>query len=189
MPSKKQALKEVLDIIQKLVSILVGLIAISGWFLTLKPTILKFSDNLPLFDISIEVQEEGASAWSKAILLTEVGTRINFRIQFINTKQETVNNVLIRSILPKSLTYVENSTRVYVSNNVNGVMVSDKIVSETGINIGSFTAGSNAWIYFSADISTDITNERGNHILRSIIQVNYGYGTVEDFADVCYTVE
>lgn len=133
--------------------------------------------------ITKEVQVDGAEGWSTAVL-AEAGDKINYRIQFKNTSKITMEDVIIRDILPKGLTYVEGSTKVYNANNPNGVKVSDNIVSDTGINIGDYGAGANAWIYFSVTVDQSMNEKCENTILRNVIQANGGYGTKEDYADV-----
>ena len=60
--------------------------------------------------------------------------------------------------------------------------VPDNILSNSGINIGHFGPGANAWVYFSADVEPLYTPH--NRILRNIIQMNGGFVTKTAHADV-----
>jgi uncharacterized repeat protein (TIGR01451 family)/LPXTG-motif cell wall-anchored protein/prepilin-type processing-associated H-X9-DG protein len=136
--------------------------------------------------VTKEVQKDGASAWSEAVT-ANAGDKVNYRIQFKNTGEVAMKNVIIRDVLPTGMTYVKGSTKVYNANNPKGVTVSDNIVSGTGINIGDYAPGSNAWIYFSATVDKSVAEKCNNSILRNVVQANGGYGTQEDSADVAVT--
>ena len=60
--------------------------------------------------------------------------------------------------------------------------MSDNILSNSGINIGHFGPGANAWVYFSADVEPLYTPH--NRILRNIIQMNGGFVTKTAYTDV-----
>ena len=135
--------------------------------------------------IVAEVRSENGQSFSKAIT-ARTGDRLYFRIQLTNKSDMLMENALIRTILPSGLTYIQNSTRVYTADNINGVSVSDDIISGTGINIGDYASGTSIWIFFSATVN-DIAGE--NSIQRSVAQSNGGFGTVEDYADIAITIE
>jgi len=134
----------------------------------------------------VRLDGTGSNAWTEAVKANP-GDIVNYRIGFQNLGSTTMNNVMIRDILPPGLTLVKGTTKVYNPNNPNGVIVSDNIVSETGINIGSYAANANAWIYFSAKVDSIDKLSCGNSILRNIVQANGGFGTREDKADVAVT--
>ena len=136
--------------------------------------------------ISLEVQIDGAKQWSKAVLAIP-GDKINYRIHIKNTGKIIMKNIVVRDILPPSLTYSEGSTQVYNSNNPEGVFVSDNIISDSGINIGNYAPGADAWIYFSAVVHP-AGNVYGNRILRNRIEFDGGQITKEDTADVAVTL-
>ena len=137
-------------------------------------------------EITKEVQVDGASAWSKAVT-AKSGDKINYRIHYKNTGDVRMNNVVIRDILPSSMTYVKNSTELYNSLNKNGVKVNDTVTSENGLNIGNYDSGADAWVYFSATVNKTVSERCDNTILRNVVQANGGYGTKEAYADVAVT--
>ena len=63
-----------------------------------------------------------------------------------------------------------------------GVTLSDNIITDMGVNIGDYAPGANAWIYFDATAS-EIPSSK-NVIYRNIIQACGGYGAKEQSADV-----
>lgn len=136
--------------------------------------------------VTKEVQVDGANAWSEAVT-AKSGDKINYRIHFVNSGEVSMQNVIIRDILPTGMTYVKGSTKLYNGSNPNGLAVSDNIVTNSGINIGNYAAGAGAWIYFSATINDSVSEKCSNTILRNVVQANGGYGTKEDSADVGVT--
>ena len=131
--------------------------------------------------VEIEARNREDAKWARAIL-AKSGDTVHFRIQFKNTGKVEMKNVLLRDILPPGLAYLEGSTTVYTGNHPEGVVVSDNILSNSGINIGHFGPGANAWVYFSADVEPLYTPH--NRILRNIIQMNGGFVTKTAHADV-----
>lgn len=131
--------------------------------------------------VEIEARNREDAKWVRAIL-AKSGDTVHFRIQFKNTGKVEMKNVLLRDILPPGLAYLEGSTTVYTGNHPEGVVVSDNILSNSGINIGHFGPGANAWVYFSADVEPLYTPH--NRILRNIIQMNGGFVTKTAYADV-----
>lgn len=131
--------------------------------------------------VDMEAKKADGTAWSKHVE-AKPGDTINYRIQYKNTGDIAMKNVLIRNILPPGLVYLEGSTEVYNSNNPEGVAVSDSIISSTGMNIGEYGLGANAWIYFSATVED--TGSISNKIQRNTVEMNGGFVTKTSFADV-----
>jgi len=75
------------------------------------------------------------------------GDQVQFQIQIQNTGNTTLQNVIIRDVLPPGLVYQTNSTLV------DGANVSDGIMG-SGINIGSLTANSIRTINFRASVNS-----------------------------------
>ncbi|MDR3297843.1 MAG: DUF11 domain-containing protein [Candidatus Nomurabacteria bacterium] len=143
---------------------------------------------VPGTTVTKEVQVDGAQAWSESVT-AKAGDKINYRIHFKNSGEVAMKNVLIRDILPAGLTYVKGSTEVYNEKNPDGGKgkISDNIVSGTGINIGDYSPGAGAWIYFSATVDKSVSEKCNNSILWNVVQANGGYGTQEAKAAVGVT--
>ena len=139
----------------------------------------------PALEIQKEVKLLGTDTWSEQIK-AKAGDTVRYRIQVKNTGNTQLQNVHVFDVLPKGLTYVKGSTTVANATNPKGIAVSDNIVTDNGINIGTYGAGANAWIYFNATVDKSVSEECGNTILRNIAQTSAGSstGTKEDTADV-----
>ena len=142
----------------------------------------QFASN-PDISISKEVKILGTDTWSEQVK-AKAGDTVRYRIQFKNTGNTTLTNVIVRDILPTGLTYVKGSTEVFNSANPNGAKVSDNLITNNGINIGDYAAGAHAWIYFNATVDQAVSEKCSNTLLRNVIQANGGSGTKEDTADV-----
>lgn len=89
-------------------------------------------------------QKEGAA---------EIGDTVEFQLTYENTDDFTQEDVVIRSVLPDNLEYVAGSTVLYNVNHPNGLVLdTDAVVADNGINIGAYTAGSNAFVRFTAKV-------------------------------------
>lgn len=142
----------------------------------------------PAFSVSKEVSPIGQNKWAKQTSSVLNG-KVDFRITYKNTGTTTQNNVTVKDILPKGLTYVNGSTVVVNSSNPNGLKVSDNIIKD-GINIGNYGAGASATITFSATVSGDKAQfVCGNNTLTNKVSIITNNGTKEDTAKVVVPVE
>lgn len=140
-----------------------------------------FDDN---FTINKEVRLAGTADWSDNVT-AQVGDKVEFQIEYQNTdrKNETHNNVTIRDVLPKNMKYVAGSTILFNSNHPDGGKIKEDTVTTTGINIGSYGKGANAYVRFTAEV-VDNSLACGSNTL-----VNWARGTVnqiliQDYATV-----
>lgn len=138
----------------------------------------------PNIEISKEVKILGSDTWSEEVK-AKSGDTVRYRIHFKNTGNTTLQNVVIRDILPTGLTYVKGSTTIVNTAHPKGVALSDNIVTDKGINIGDYAANAGAWLYFNATVDKSVSEKCGNTLLRNVAQANGGTtGTKEDKADV-----
>lgn len=133
----------------------------------------------PDYIINKQARVVGTKEWSHEIN-AKVGDKVEFEIEYQNIDDElrTQENVFIRDILPTNLRYVEGSTVLYNNDHQAGMTLDDKSdnLTTTGINIGSYTAGSNAFIRFTVEV-VDESLECGSNAL-----VNWAKGTVNNEA-------
>lgn len=110
------------------------------------------SVNKPNFTIAKTVSLHDKKQFGENVNTTD-NQIVDFKLVYTNTGNTTQKDVIIKDILPTGLTYVEGSTLV-ANKNSNGkpVKVSDNIVT-TGINIGTYAPGANAFILFSAKVN------------------------------------
>ena len=139
----------------------------------------------PGLSIQKEVKLLGTDTWSEQIK-AKSGDTVRYRIHVKNTGNVQLKNVSVRDILPTGLTYVKGSTTLANSTNPKGISVSDNILNDNGLNVGTYNANGDAWIYFNATVDKSVSEKCGNTILRNVAQTSAGSstGTKEDTADV-----
>ena len=126
----------------------------------------------PGFTIDKTVQLEGGKAWSESVA-AKAGDKVRYRIQFKNTGNTTLKNVVVRDILPANMTYVAGTTVLYNAANTNGKTVADGIVTGNGINIGDYAKGSEATIYFYATVNASLKDNCEDSTLTNTVKGKY----------------
>lgn len=121
--------------------------------------------------LSKTVRIKGTKTWSESVD-AKVGDEVEYQIEYVNLLSDTVNNVMIRDILPTNVEYVNDSTYLYNANYQSGVLLSDNTVTTSGINIGSYSAKGNAYVRFTGKV-VDKTLACGSNQL-----VNWASSTV-----------
>lgn len=103
------------------------------------------------FTIAKTVSENGKMKFAEEIK-TKDNQVVDFKLVYTNVGSTIQKGVTIKDVLPAGMSYVKGSTKV-ANKKTNGqpVTVSDNITT-TGINIGDYTPGANAFILFSAKI-------------------------------------
>lgn len=115
------------------------------------------------------------------------GEVVDYIVRYKNTGAMTQENVVVKDTLPKGMTYVAGSTVVANSNYPNGQAVADGVTT-TGINIGAYSPGANAWVRFSAKVAAnDKLTICGPNTLKNVATVETGAGNKSDSADVTAT--
>ena len=140
----------------------------------------------PNFTINKMVQNKGGDSWAESVKGT-AGNQVRYRIQFKNTGDVELKNVVIRDVLPKGVSYVKGSTVLYNAANTNGKTMNDDIISGKGLNIGNYAKGTEATIYFYATISSDFADDCEGSTLTNTASGKYNNDdktTKTDTADV-----
>ena len=101
--------------------------------------------------LSKQVRIKGTKTWSESVN-AKVGDEVEYQIEYVNLLSETVNDVMIRDILPSNVEYVKNSTYLYNSNYQSGVLLKENTLTTSGINIGSYGAKGNAYVRFTGKV-------------------------------------
>ena len=83
------------------------------------------------------------------------GDTVQFQIHAKNTGSAGIQNLVIRDILPKGLNYVAGTAKLYNTSNPKGLKVSDNIIQNSGINIGSYQPNGDAFVRFDATVSAE----------------------------------
>ena len=101
------------------------------------------------------------------------GDTVQFQIHAKNTGSAGIQNLVIRDILPKGLNYVAGSTKLYNTSNPKGLKVSDNIIQNSGINIGTYQANGDAYVRFDATVAAEKDLPVcGDNILTNIAQAS-----------------
>ena len=103
------------------------------------------------FGASKKVSKHGENKWVEEYK-AKPGETVDFLVEYKNTGETEQSNVTLRDQLPKGLTYVNGSTKYGNATYPNGTKASDGITTSTGINVGKYAPGANAWAIFSAKV-------------------------------------
>lgn len=143
------------------------------------------TEDTPGFELNKMVQVKGSDNWSENVTVKANDT-VRYRIQFKNTGNTTLENVVISDTLPAGMNYVEGSTILYNTENTDGKTMGDEVVNG-GLNIGSVAAGSEATIYFYATVDNSFADDCEDSKLTNIVAGKYNNDdntTKTDTADV-----
>ncbi|MEZ3433563.1 MAG: DUF11 domain-containing protein [Lachnospiraceae bacterium] len=118
----------------------------------------------------------------------KIGDELEYQIAYINKSNDTQHHVVINDVLPTNLEYIPGSTKVWNGNHPDGADVNNDGIVDGGIDIGSYTAGSNAIVRFRAKVVDDNLADGGNML------VNWARGSIgdvvlQDYANVHLTKE
>jgi uncharacterized repeat protein (TIGR01451 family) len=142
--------------------------------------------NKPDFTVAKTVSLGGKKQYSEVVSTTD-NQVVDFKIVYTNTGNTRQTDVIIKDVLPTGLTYIKGSTKL--ANQSTGgkwQSVSDNI-GTTGINIGNYAAGGNAYVMFSARINDFDCNKRVE--ITNYAQAITRDGTKSDSAKVIAVTE
>jgi uncharacterized repeat protein (TIGR01451 family) len=122
-----------------------GCFKYSGWVtFTVKAEVEKTGD----FTVEKTVRKNGDKTWTKSVN-AKTGDKVDYQIEFKNTGETQLNNVVIADQLPAGVEIVPGSVYLKNASNPNVLNITDSLV-HGGANIGHYTAGSNALLKFTA---------------------------------------
>ena len=115
----------------------------------------------------------GEKVWSETVNANS-GDTVEFQIDAKNSGSATINNLVIRDILPSGLEYIAGSAKLYNANNqFKGSPMDNTLVTNTGANVGAYSAGSNAVVRFRAKV---VENSKlpvcGENVLTNLAQAS-----------------
>ncbi len=141
------------------------------------------------FTMSKMVSKHGDNKWVETYA-AQPGETVDYLIQYKNVGEAQQDSVTFRDTLPTGVTYVNGSTTFGNSKTPAGTKASDNIANGTGINVGSYAAGANAWAIFSAKVAAnDQLPTCGANTLINKAKVTTGGGSIEDTANVTVSKE
>lgn len=136
------------------------------------------------YTISEKVRLETDTEWAGKTVEAKPGDIVEFQVTYQNTSSYDQENVMIKTILPRSLEYIPGSTRLYNAANPNWLNISqDYIATDKAINIGNYKPRANAFIRFKAVVKGDYL-QYGSNTLVNWTQGGVYPTTIQDFAAV-----
>ena len=106
------------------------------------------------FIVTKEVSKKGENNWQSNIV-AKPGEEVDFRIGYDNTGTTQQNDVVVKDALPSGMSYVAGSTSLKNANVPDGAAQGDGVATN-GLNIGSYTANSNAYVTLSAKVGEEL---------------------------------
>ncbi len=103
------------------------------------------------FRVSQKIRLAGDTEWHNFVD-AKVGDELEIQFEYRNTGENTHSDVAVRDVLPSNLEYVAGSTILYTARCPDGVPIDQDELVADGIGIGSYGAGSNAYIRFTVRV-------------------------------------
>ncbi len=139
------------------------------------------------FTASKMVSKHGANQWTKSYA-AQPGETVDYLIQYKNTGTTQQNNVVIKDQLPAGESYIAGTSILGNSLTPTGAKISDNVTTASGVNIGSYAAGANGWVIFSAKVAdNDALPTCGPNTLVNKATAETDSGSQSDTADVTAT--
>lgn len=137
---------------------------------------------VPGVSINKQVRVKGTTAWATSTAAKASDT-VQYMITYKNTGNSEENNVVIGDKLPAGVTYVPGSTKLANDSAPTGKSVADGVTT-SGITIGSYAPGVNAFVLFDAKVPAADKLACGNNLFRNIASaqpagMNYYYNTAD----------
>ena len=103
-------------------------------------------------EITVELKLLNSDEYWANMVDVKPGDVVRFRIRCRNTSRATVDNIIVRDILPNCLEYIEGSTTIANDVHPSSIKAMDGLVSLFGLNVGSCPPSSTIWLYFNAKV-------------------------------------
>lgn len=139
------------------------------------------------YDFTVEkkvrIVGDADKTWKESVN-AKVGDKVEFQIQYKNTSDYTQEGVVIKDVLPSNLRYVEGTAKLYNVLYPNGLTFDDgTVVLTSGVRVGNYKAGANAYIRLTAEVTNDDL-KCGTNTLYNWGQVGVGNTALQDDAQV-----
>ena len=132
------------------------------------------------------VSKHGDNKWVENYS-AQPGETVDYLLSYQNTGDTQQNNVTFRDTLPAHMNYVAGSAKFGNSQHPSGTPASDNVTG-VGVNVGSYAAGANAWLIFSAKVAPVADLACGQNTLKNSASVTpQGVGVKSDTANVTVT--
>lgn len=129
--------------------------------------------------LSLTARLKGTKDWGE-VVRANIGDEVEYQIEFVNLTENTLNDIMIRDVLPTNVEYINGSTYLYNSSYQEGIQLGDDSITTDGINIGSYASKGSAYVRFSVKI-IDVDLADGSNQL-----VNWANVTLWDLDGIVY---
>lgn len=133
-------------------------------------------------ETKVRLADSEDNTWQDSIE-AKVGDKVEFQVQYENISDYMQEGVAIKDVLPSNLRYVEGTAKLYNVLYPNGLTFDEGTVVTTGVRIGDYTIGSNAFIRITAEVVDD-NLARGSNTLYNWGQAGVGSTVIQDYATV-----
>lgn len=141
------------------------------------------------FKVEKKVATPTSGGWVENVTV-KPGETVAYQIGFTNTGSQKLDNVVIRDQLPKGMSIVPGSSKLFNSNYPSGTPLgTDAVVSNGGIVIGNYKKDVNAFVQFKATAPAEKDLKCGVNELVNIGEARIGDKAVTDTAIVKVTKE
>lgn len=151
-------------------------------FVTIKVKVVYDSTDSYTLNKTVRLVGDKNSTWTDSLTTAKIGDTVEYQIAYENTGTETQENVMILDKLPANLEYIPGTTKLWNAKHDGLVDKKDAIFS-TGINIGNYAPGANAYIRLRAKI-VDINLEQDSNTLTNWVKGSTNHIVLQDFANV-----
>lgn len=142
----------------------------------------------PNYELNKMVQVKGSNEWSENVTV-KAGETVRYRIQFKNTGNTTLNNVVISDLFPAGMNYVKGSTILYTPEYTDGKTIGDDFITN-GVTIDSLEAGAEATVYFYATVDNGYADDCESTKLTNTVKGKYNNDDNTEKTDIAdVTVE
>ncbi len=145
---------------------------------------VKVSMSSPDFIVEKSVRPHGSNKWHDSIT-AKPGQKVDYQIYYDNTGNSNQLDVVAIDQLPSGVSMVNGSTNIKNGSYPQGKSVSsNNIVSNSGVNIGSYSPGGNAYVWFTATLPKASKLECGLNTLVNTGTISTQNGEKDDTATV-----
>ena len=133
-----------------------------GEHLELSEPVCAASAVIPLPDrafLDIRVRRAKGDCWQRSINGLRQGDTFEVILSMENNTRETIYDVMVLATLSDHTTLVPGSSLIANPTHPQGVSTEDRVI--TGINIGDYPSGSNAFLKFRVQIAYDFVPQCG----------------------------
>jgi uncharacterized repeat protein (TIGR01451 family) len=126
---------------------------------------------VPSVGVTKAVRAKGAATPGTTQMSAKPGDRLEYMLTGKNLGNQNLTNLTLRDALPKQLTFVPGTVKLYNGANPKGVVISNDFLLHGGVNAGSVGPGASVFITFEADVKAVDQLACGMNDLKNIVVV------------------